>query len=131
MIKSLIKKEDIARSLTKKNYIKQNLINNTTSFFGYCDDKTKYSYLLSFRADLEKLNMIKPRNLKKKKKKCMLLSVISTMINLRNIRMNVKNYWMPKRSLEASDLKIIKINNFFEKKIQRLIKNKNQKIRII
>ena len=69
VIKSLIKKEDIAEPLTKKNYIKQSLINNTTSFFGYCDDKTKYSYLLSFRADLEKFNMIKPRNLKNKKEK--------------------------------------------------------------
>ena len=67
VIKSLIKKEDIAKPLAKKNYIKQNLIYNTISFFGYCDDKTKYSYLLSFRADLEKFNMIKPRNLKNKK----------------------------------------------------------------
>ena len=68
VIKSLIKKENIAKPLTKK-YIKQNLIYNTTSFFGYCDDKIKYLYLLSFRADLEKFNSIKPRNLKKKKKK--------------------------------------------------------------
>ena len=69
VIKSLIKKENIAKPLTKKNYIKQNLIYNTTSFFGYCDDKIKYLYLLSFRADLEKFNSLKPRNLEKKKKR--------------------------------------------------------------
>ena len=42
-----------------------------------------------------------------------------------------EEFLMPKTSLDASDLKIIKVNNFFEKKIQRLVKNKNQKIRII
>ena len=68
MIKPLIKKDDIAKPLRKKNCIKQNLIYNTTSFFGYCDDKTICSNLLSFRADLEKFNMIKLINLKKKKK---------------------------------------------------------------
>ena len=41
VIHSLTKRVNIAKSLTKKNYIKQNLIYNTTSFFGYCDDKTK------------------------------------------------------------------------------------------
>ena len=94
VIKSLIKNEDIAK-LTKKNYIKQNLIYNTASFFGSSDDKTKYSYLLSFCADLEKFNMIKPRNLKNKKEKCMILSVIYTIINLRNIMVNMENYLMP------------------------------------
>ena len=69
VINSLIKKEGIANPLTKKNYIKQNLIYSTASFFGYCDDKTKYSYLLSFCADFEQFNMIKPRNLKNKKEK--------------------------------------------------------------
>ena len=44
-----------------------------------------------------------------------------------NIMMNMKNYLMPNTSLETSGLKIIKINNFFGKKIQKLIKNKNQK----
>ena len=59
----------------------------------------------------------------------MILSVIYTMIILRNIMMNIKNYLMLNTSLETSDLKIIKINNFFDKKIQKLIKNKNQKIK--
>ena len=118
VIKSLIKNENIAKLLTKKNYIKQNLIYNTASFFGYSDDKTKYSFLLSFCADLEKFNMIKPRNLKNKKEKCMILSVIYKMINLRNITMNMKNYLMPNTSLETSCLKIIKINNFSDKKIE-------------
>ena len=129
VIKSLIKNEDIAKPLTKKNYIKQNLNYNTASFFGCSDDKTKYSYLLSFCADLGKFNMIKPRNLKNKKEKRMILSVIYTMINLTNIMMNMKNYLMPNTSLETSCLKIIKINNFFDKKIQKLIKNKNQNIK--
>ena len=44
-----------------------------------------------------------------------------------NIMMNMKNYLMPNTSLETSGFKIIKINNFFGKKIQKLIKNKNQK----
>ena len=67
MINSLIKKEDIANPLTKKNYVKQNLIYSTARFFGYCDDKTKYSYLLSFCADFEKFNMIKSKKFEKSK----------------------------------------------------------------
>ena len=59
----------------------------------------------------------------------MILSVIYTMINLRNIMMNINNYLILKTSLEKSSLKILKINNLFDKKIQKLIKNTNQKIK--
>ena len=57
----------------------------------------------------------------------MILSVIYTMANLRNIMMNMKNYLMPNTSLEISSSKIIEANKFFDQKIQKLIKNKNQK----
>ena len=48
----------------------------------------------------------------------MILSVIYTMINLRNM-MNMKNYLMPNTSLETSDLKIIEINNFSIREYRR------------
>ena len=52
-IKSIIKKEDIAKPLAKKKYIKQNLIYNTISFFGYCDVKQSihiyYHFVLTWK----------------------------------------------------------------------------------
>ena len=123
---SLIIKENIAKPLTKKNYIKQNLIYNTTSFFGYCDDKMKYLYLLSFRADLEKIS-IKPTNLGKKTEK--VLDIVSNLYidQFEKYYDEYEELFDAKHSLETLGLKTIKIDIFFDKKILKLVKNKNQK----
>ena len=61
----------------KKNYDKPNLLYNTTSCYGYSDDKKfdtfyfkpKYLCLSLFYADLEKFSEIKSGNLKKRREK--------------------------------------------------------------
>ena len=73
---SLIKKEDLDKTLTKKLY-KSNLIYSRTSFYVYGDDnkfgslyfESKYSYLLIFHNDLKKFDSIKPSKLGKRKRK--------------------------------------------------------------
>ena len=70
MNKSLIKKE-------KKKYDKSNLIHNRLNFYSYSDDekinslsfKSKYSYLLYFYDDLQKLIKMNPTKLSKIKQK--------------------------------------------------------------
>ena len=63
MNESLIQKEPVAKTIPKKKYNKSNLFYIRLSFYSYSDDKkfdslcfeSKYSYLLVFYDDSEKL----------------------------------------------------------------------------
>ena len=76
---------------------------------------------------MEKFNSIKPRNLEKKKEK--VLDIVNNLYidQFEKYYDEYEELFEDKHSLETSDLKIIKIDIFFDKKIQKLIKNKNQK----
>ena len=97
---SLIKKE-------KKKYNKPNLIYNGLSFYSYSDDKkfvsvsfkSKYSYLLSFYDDFQKLIKMKSIKLDKIKEKEKVHNAVSKLYNksFEINMMNIINYQMLKR----------------------------------
>ena len=96
---SLIKK--------RKKYNKSNLIYNKLSFYSYSDNKkfgslsfkSKYSNLLSFYDDLQKLIKMKPIKLDKIKEKEKVYKTVSELYNkrLKIVMKNIINYQILKK----------------------------------